>query len=235
MITRLARHAVAGWMLALSLGSALTAQETPVVVELFTSQGCSSCPPADALLHRLAARDDVIALALHVDYWDYIGWKDAFARPEHTQRQKRYAHTAGRRTIYTPEMVINGVDSVVGARTMEIVEAIQAHQAQSPRVHLRVVRRGDQLDITAKPLAVSEAMIVTVLRYRPKEHVKIRRGENAGKTLTYANIVSDWQQVAEWSGRAEMHAMAAAPGDLPAVVLVQAKGPGRILAAAEVK
>ena len=84
------------------------AQDQPVVVELFTSQGCSSCPPADALLHELAARDDVVALAMHVDYWDYIGWKDVFGNPAHSARQRAYAKAGNRRMVYTPQMIVNG-------------------------------------------------------------------------------------------------------------------------------
>ena len=102
----------------LSLAIPATAQENPVVVELFTSQGCSSCPPADALMHDLAAREDVIPLALHVDYWDYIGWKDPFGNPAHADRQRAYAAAGNRRTIYTPEMVVGGVTDIVGTQPM---------------------------------------------------------------------------------------------------------------------
>ena len=123
------------WMLA---GSALWAQTSPVVVELFTSQGCSSCPPADAMLHKLAERDDVIALALHVDYWDYIGWKDEFAVPAYTKRQRGYARTNGRRMIYTPQMVINGQDDVIGAKPMDVSDLIQKHHEVADKVALEI-------------------------------------------------------------------------------------------------
>ena len=101
------------------------ADDMPVVVELFTSQGCSSCPPADALLHELSKRDDVIPLALHVDYWDYIGWKDSFAQPAFTARQRGYAQASGRRAIYTPQMIIGGQFDVVGNRPMDVAAIIR--------------------------------------------------------------------------------------------------------------
>jgi hypothetical protein len=110
------------------------AQDRPVLVELFTSQGCSSCPPADALLHKLARRDDVVALALHVDYWDYIGWKDTFAKAAHSARQRAYAREAGRRMVYTPQMIINGADHVVIGRPISTapdpVRAVAAIQEE---------------------------------------------------------------------------------------------------------
>ena len=103
------------------------AQGSPVVVELFTSQGCSSCPPADALLRKLAEEEDVIALALHVDYWDYLGWKDSFATPKFTARQRAYAKKARSRSIYTPQMVVQGEDRVVGNDAEMVLARISEH------------------------------------------------------------------------------------------------------------
>ena len=126
------------------------AADSPVVVELYTSQGCSSCPPADAFLHDLAKRDDVIALALHVDYWDYIGWKDSFAKPEYTDRQHAYAHAANATTVYTPQMVINGKDHVIGSRPMEVIDQVMRHREAVTPVDVTVSRSGDAIDITAR-------------------------------------------------------------------------------------
>ena len=114
------------WMAVLVFAAtAGSAQDKPVVVvELFTSQGCSSCPPADALLDRLSSRNNVLALSLHVDYWDYIGWKDKFASPAHTARQQAYARAAGRRSVYTPQMIINGLDDVAGTAPMDVADMI---------------------------------------------------------------------------------------------------------------
>uniref|UniRef100_UPI002FDA0931 DUF1223 domain-containing protein n=1 Tax=Pontibaca methylaminivorans TaxID=515897 RepID=UPI002FDA0931 len=105
------------------------AQAGPVVVELFTSQGYPSCPPADAMLAELAGREDVLPLALHVDYWDYMGWKDTFASPENTARQRGYAAAGERKMVYTPQMVINGADHLVGTRFRDISALIDRHKA----------------------------------------------------------------------------------------------------------
>jgi len=118
------RHLMAAALAAVTLTPAGQANaDGPVVVELFTSQGCSSCPPADKILGELAKRDDVIALSLHVDYWDYLGWKDDFASPAHTARQQGYATALGERMMFTPQMIIGGTDSVVGSRAMELISA----------------------------------------------------------------------------------------------------------------
>jgi hypothetical protein len=125
----------------------------PVVLELYTSQGCVSCPPADRMLATLIDRDDVIPLALHVDYWDYIGWADAFADPEHGERQKRYARRHGHSTIYTPQVVINGIDIMEGFRVMQVMDAIEA-QRRVPAVAVVSLTRGADgaLEIRAEAL-----------------------------------------------------------------------------------
>ncbi|SDN35851.1 hypothetical protein SAMN05216196_101264 [Lutimaribacter pacificus] len=224
------------WIMAtmLAWGAAAHAQSQPVVVELFTSQGCSSCPPADRFLHELAARDDVIALALHVDYWDYIGWKDKFASPRNTARQKAYAVAAGRRSVYTPQMIIDGGDHVVGNHPMDVAELVRAHAERARAVTLNVTRLdADRLRIEVTPKDRTGApMVIHLVRYRPEETVDIKKGENAGKRLSYANIVSEWTVLAEWDGRAPLRIEAEAPGKQPAAVLVQRKGPGLIEAAA---
>jgi len=221
----------------ISAGAPAFAQSNPVVVELFTSQGCSSCPPADKMLHELTKRDNVIALALHVDYWDYIGWKDEFARAEHTARQKAYAATAGRRSVYTPQMIVNGNDSIVGARGMELSEAIMRHAALPKEVELTVQRAGPDLTIRASMLndGTREEMIVQLVRYTPSRSVKITRGENAGRDMTYANVVSAMDIVAEWDGRVPLDVTTPIDGDDPLAVLVQKAGHGSIVAAAQLK
>lgn len=214
----------------------VSAQTNPVVVELYTSQGCSSCPPADKLMHDLAARDDVIALALHVDYWDYIGWKDEYANPAYTRRQQKYAHVAGRNMVYTPQMIIAGQDDVVGARSMELADLIAKHSQQPATTRVQATRQGNVLTVTAEtdgPLAA--ASNIHLVRYDPERVAKITRGENAGRTLTYNNVVADWQVVGQWDGTAPLEMSVTVSGDMPAVVLVQMPGPGRILAAARVE
>jgi len=204
----------------------------PVVVELYTSQGCSSCPPADALLHDLSVRTDVIPLALHVDYWDYIGWGDSFAEPSHTRRQQAYARVAGANTIYTPQMIIGGEDHVIGTKPMEVADAIQARRAPTG-VSVTVVRSGNRLQITGQTSrALPRGTVVQVVRFTPEVVVDVRRGENAGRQLTYSNIVTDWQSVGEWSGQGPLDLTASVNGSSPLVVIVQEAGPGAVLATA---
>ncbi|MGB8621410.1 MAG: DUF1223 domain-containing protein [Paracoccaceae bacterium] len=209
---------------------------SPVVVELYTSQGCSSCPPADKILSALADRDDVIALALHVDYWDYIGWKDVFADPANTKRQKAYARAAGSRMVYTPQMVVEGAEHLVGHRPMELAELIQKHSAVSSPVTLTLSRKNGNLLITARaepPL--DHEVVMQLVRYIPEQTVDIKRGENAGRTISYSNIVTEWTSVAKWDGRAPFSMSFPAKGGEPVVAIVQEPGPGPILAAARLR
>ncbi len=209
------------------------AEDQPVVVELFTSQGCNSCPPADALFERLAQNDDVIALSLHVDYWDYIGWADSFAKPEFTERQKNYARAAGARSIYTPQFIIGGRDQVVGAEPMPLVESIHRQDRSAVTVTLDVERDGGMIEVDATAQqSFAEPLIVQVVRFMPHAEVAIERGENAGKRVTYANIVTDWDVVSEWNTQSPLDLEVAVDGDEPAVVIVQEPGPGAIVAAA---
>jgi hypothetical protein len=207
-----------------------------VVIELYTSQGCSSCPPADALLEELAARDDVIALALHVDYWDYIGWKDTFARPLFTQRQKGYARAAGHRTIYTPQMVIAGEDHVVGYRPMDLADLIEAHRGRPVAAVIRLSRNGAEVtvDIAAAP-ALGGPAVVQLVRFEPVQTVEIGHGENAGRTIVYANVVTEWTRLAEWDGGTALRLTAPAAGPAPLAVILQRRDFGPILAAAALR
>ncbi|TYB88092.1 thioredoxin family protein [Oceaniovalibus sp. ACAM 378] len=224
-------------MAALATGAAMPAQagDQPVVVELFTSQGCASCPPADQLLGRLVAREDVIALALHVDYWDYIGWKDAFANPAFTKRQKGYARAAGSRTIYTPQLMVGGKDPVVGYRPMELADLIQAHRATPDTVAIDARREGDKIVIRAEMLSGSRvAMVVQLARFSPEDTVEITRGENAGLTIQYHNTVRDWRQIAEWDGTAPLN-LAVEATEGPTAVIIQEAGFGPVRAAARLR
>jgi hypothetical protein len=209
------------------------AQSRPlVVVELYTSQGCSSCPPADGYLAELVANPDVIALALHVDYWDYIGWKDEFANPAFTDRQKEYARAIGSRTIYTPQMIVNGVDRVEGNNPEAVDSMVKMHLMEPSGVSLRLERNGDQLAIRASGGNGAEPMIVNVVRYMPNQTVTIERGENAGRTLTYHNIVTGFESVGEWDGVEPLEMETTVSGSEPIAVFLQAEGPGQVLAAA---
>ncbi|MCP5036858.1 MAG: DUF1223 domain-containing protein [Rhodobacteraceae bacterium] len=223
-------------------GTSITAThagERPlVVVELFTSQGCSSCPPADALLARLAERDDVLALALHVDYWDYIGWADAFARPEHTARQKAYSHVAGMRSIYTPQMVIAGSDHVIGSKPMEIADYIEMFRDKPAQVSMIAHEKGGVLSLEAKPAThapLPTEIFAVLVQFTALENVKITRGENAGRDVAYVNVVTAMEKVGHWDGQGILALETRLDGDGPAAVFLQAAGPGEILAAMRVR
>ncbi len=230
-MTRLTGWVIAGWM---ALGGTVQAGET-VVVELFTSQGCSSCPPADRILGELADEDDVIALAYHVDYWDYLGWKDEFASPSFTDRQRAYARAKRERTIYTPQMVIGGVDHVVGSKGMKVAHTIRKHAEQELPVTVRARRNGGTVEIQATASGQVPALLVQVATYSPKETVDIRRGENAGRRITYYNVVRSLNSVGRWNGQGTYSATASVPGNVPVVVLVQAGVGGPILGATRLR
>lgn len=222
--------------LLLALPFSAQAQDRPVVVELFTSQGCSSCPPADAYLHELAKRDDVIALAMHVDYWDYIGWKDIFASPELTARQRSYAQAGNRRMVYTPQMIINGQDHVVGNRPKDVEDLIAKHARLDAVVKLTAQRDGNTVRINAVPgSSLDGPLTVQLVRYVANETVNIKRGENAGKSLRYSNIVTEIKVLGDWNGRKTLTLDTPMQGADPAVVLIQGKGFGAVKAAAVVQ
>lgn len=209
---------------------------SPVVVELFTSQGCSSCPPADALLGELAQRDDLIALAFHVDYWDYIGWKDPFASPDFTRRQRDYAAALGSRTIYTPQMVIDGSDDAVGSDRGRVGELIRRAAAR-PRLELALDSSGGKHVLILPQAQLERPATVWLAVYDREERTSVRRGENAGRDLSDYNIVRHFRKVAGWDGTPgslELDLSEAMQEGMGCAVLVQAEGQGQILAALKV-
>ncbi len=226
-------------LLAAGLGltaNVASAGERAVVVELFTSQGCSSCPPADALLGEIADREDVIALALHVDYWDYIGWKDEFADPSFTARQRAYARAKGERTIYTPQMVIGGEDHIIGFKAMALAELLAEHSARTEPASVDLKRDGDRVVVTVRSNGGSaQRAVVQVATYLPEATVSIRRGENAGRTLSYHNVVRDLEEIGTWNGRGTFTATVRVNPDYPVVAIVQATGAGPVLGAAKLR
>ncbi len=234
------RYAIgAAFGLWLGLGAAALAEDvsTPVVVvELYTSQGCSSCPPADAFFGELTQDARVMPLALHVDYWDYIGWEDVFANPRHTERQKSYAYAQGSRTIYTPQMIVDGAERVEGNRPDAVSQLVAAHLARGALTQLEMVRDGGSVHIRAKPVPGGVGpMSVQLVRYTPEATVSITRGENAGRKITYHNIVTSWQKLGDWAGDAPLDLTAKAEGDAPIVVILQLAGPAEIVAAAALR
>lgn len=210
------------------------------VVELFTSQGCSSCPKADALFSELGKRDDLIALAWHVDYWDYIGWPDTFADPDNSDRQRAYAQSWGSSRIYTPQLIVNGAKGVVGSREKDVTSAIDEAVLGVP-VALNLST--DALEVSVGPHSGGAEAVVWLVTFKDHAAVVIERGENAGKTVDYAQIVTGKQMLGMWDAAAGTHlklplSELTADGSNGAVILVQAdKGglPGPILGAAQVK
>ncbi len=228
------RRLIAAFALTTALtGGAATAD---TVIELYTSQGCSSCPPADEMLAELAQRSDVIPLALHVDYWDYLGWKDDLANPAFTQRQKAFAEAAGSATVYTPQMVIGGVDHVIGSRPMQVMDQVQAHNAKADPVEVTLTRSGNQLQINATGRGtLPREAVVQVVRYAPAVTRDIRRGENAGRTITYVNTVTSWQVAGRWNPQRPLSMQAQISGAEPVVVIIQDGTSGPILGAAQLR
>ncbi|HSF63926.1 MAG TPA: DUF1223 domain-containing protein [Paracoccaceae bacterium] len=229
--------AACGFLFAVTLAQGAQAQGEPgVVVELYTSQGCSSCPPADDFMAVLADEPGVIALALHVDYWDYLGWADAFAQAQFTDRQKAYARSAGKKMIYTPQMIVGGQDRMVGHKVEDVRAAIARHAGLPRDVRLTVTREGDTIRITATAVPPADRRLrVQLVRYLPEQQVAIERGENAGRIVTYRNIVTSWQGVGEWHAMTPLDMGLPAQGDEPVVVILQEDGPAQIVAAAALR
>jgi hypothetical protein len=195
-----------GALASLATPSGATAEGVRNVLELFTSQGCSSCPPADRILGQLARNPSVLALSFPVDYWDYIGWKDTFAAPTYTERQKAYAATSGKHQVYTPQVIVNGLVDAVGS-DLEAIE--QAERATATRsgvlsVPLTVTERSGKIHITvgAAEIAPPQAASVYLLALASSRTVVVQRGENAGSTLTYSNVVRAMTKVGDWNGAA---------------------------------
>lgn len=205
------------------------------LVELYTSQGCSSCPPADKLLGQLATKPGVIALSLHVDYWDYLGWKDSFSNPAFTNRQRSYAQTAGSTMIYTPQIVVGGRDFLVGSKAMEVAESVMKHADLVAPVEIALMRKDDSLQVQADARGtLPDQMVVYLIQYSPREDVKIKSGENAGKKITYHNVVMSWTELGRWDGAQSLSLSGPVSGDMPAVVVVQDGPSGPVLAAARI-
>ncbi len=228
-------HRLAGPLtaIALALPGAAVAQDSLVVVELYTSQGCSSCPPADALLEEMAKNVEILPLAFHVDYWDYLGWQDAFASPAHTLRQKAYAHAAGERMIYTPQAIVDGTARMVGSDSHALMSAVMQAMNKDRRAKVSVSRDGATLTVTGTASESLPAPVqVLLVRYTPEASVEILHGENAGQTIRYVNTVTSVTQIGEWTGAQALSLTAPISGAEAAAILVQAPDMGAVLAAA---
>ncbi|HZV20103.1 MAG TPA: DUF1223 domain-containing protein, partial [Hyphomicrobiales bacterium] len=212
------------------------------VVELFTSQGCSSCPAADRLLQQLAQRPDIIAMSLPVTYWDYLGWRDTLAKQEFTQRQRDYASARGDGEVYTPQVVVNGLKGCVGSDLSAIESAVRstAHIVDKEAVGLQVRRDGSRLIVdagSAAPESQHKSGKVFVAAIARAVTVPVGRGENAGRTLTYTNVVRKLVEAGQWQGAPTSYAVSldAFPKDRDMlVVFLQADHLGPIVGAARI-
>jgi hypothetical protein len=235
-----------GALVAMGFAGQSAASPAPkAVIELFTSQGCSSCPPADQLVGELASQPDVIALSLPVDYWDYLGWKDTLAQPAFTARQRAYASGRGDKQVYTPQVIINGSKPIIGS-DRERIEAVIAKLRDSGALAVPVsVSEANgaamvEVGAVATEAPAAEVWLLPVVKTR---EVAIGRGENKGRTITYVNVVRNVVKLGDWSGqpaRFDVPLAIARSGDAEAyVVLLQvsdeakprmilgaAKGPG---------
>lgn len=241
MTTRSLTGTVAG-IVALTLltlpASAETLRSRPkAVVELFTSQGCVSCPPADALLTSLAEQDDVVALAYHVDYWDYVGWDDTFANPAYSDRQRDYAKSWGSSRIYTPQMVVNGAKGVAGSRRNEVHQAIDSVNLP---LAVDIAHVGKMLKVAIPADNSQNEAVVWMVTYLDRAEVAIEKGDNAGKSMVYTQVVTGRQVLGMWEGATGVNlklplAEVLANGSTGIAVIVQQERdglPGPILGAA---
>ena len=208
------------------------------IVELFTSQGCSSCVAADAYFAELAKRGDIVALSLHVNYWDYLGWKDTLADPAHTERQREYAAVRGSPRVSTPQIVLNGRTDFVGSDRSAIDAAIANSALPVPVT----MRRGDgtvEIEVAARPIRTMWPATIRLVLLTSEVKVAVTRGENAGSTFDYYNVVRAMRPIGMWDGEAvkitlpEKELMVDGV-DACAVIVQedQPKGPGQILGAA---
>lgn len=203
------------------------------VVELFTSQGCSSCPPADEMFGRYAEQDDVIALSFHVDYWDYLGWSDTLAHQDFSARQKGYAMAAGHSMVYTPQFIINGVHHVRGYQPAEI-ETLYHSEFQTP-VEL-VFDPTSETEFTIRATAGdARNMEILLVHYVPRIEVMVERGENAGRTIVYRNSVTRMVDLGRWSGQSDLSLQVDIADAQGAILLVQRVGHGPIQAAVRLR
>jgi hypothetical protein len=224
--------------------SAFAGEGRPVLVELYTSQGCSSCPPADALLAKLTQRQGLIAMSLPITYWDMLGWKDTLASEANTRRQKAYAAAMGRGGVYTPQVVVDGAKDVVGSREDDVEAAIDAaalpaNLPLSVGIGLARTPPGLHVTIAASPDSASKNKLnatIWMFRLRSAVTVHIGAGENKGRTWTYRNVVSDIKELGRWNGRAVSLDLPPADAKTPphdgVVVVLQQGGYGRVFGAA---
>jgi hypothetical protein len=229
--------AAAAGLLILAAGSPIQAGKRPVVVELFTSQGCDSCPPADAVLGRLVDRKDIIAMSLPVTDWDMLGWKDTLATEPNTRRQKAYGAAMGHGGVYTPEMIVDGISDVVGSRETAIDTTIASRASDLAFIPVELHATPTEIHISVGPGDTNSYATIWLFHILGKAVVNVGTGENGGRTLTYRNVVRDVKAVGMWKGQAVT--LDLPRSDAPAhhdsvAVVVQMGGYGRVIGAAQI-
>ncbi len=228
------RAFAAGLLLGMSVIIPAQASSPPsnmVVLELFTSQGCSSCPPADALLQQLANDPQILALSFHVDYWDNSSWRDPFSRPESTARQYAYGKALGQNGVYTPELVIDGARGMVGSRRSDIQAAVAAAKTQDKPVSVSTTPSEDGMSInlsSAAPVPKADIWLVT---YSPQAVTAVRGGENSGHDLVSINNVKFITKIGQLTGTSTQLNVPALIADNHYAVLVQVAENGKIIGA----
>ena len=214
----------------------------PSVIELYTSQGCSSCPEADHLLNKLAQRPDVIALSFPVSYWDYLGWKDTLARPENSERQRSYARILGDGEVYTPQAIVNGMQNCLGNRLADIETAVKSTAPLIGKEAVPLAARIEKGRLVidaggAPPGSRHRKGKVWVASVLSSLTVQITRGENAGNVVTYTNVVRELMEAGEWAGAPVSYALPlnslSKDGDV-VVVFLQTEALGPIVGATRV-
>ena len=220
---------VLGIGLALVAAQAL-ADEPRAVLELFTSQGCSSCPKADRLAGELAKEKDLIVLTFAVDYWDYLGWKDTFGAAAHSARQRAYANVRGDRKVFTPQMIVNGIESATGSDRTGILAAIEKTKDKDGllAIPVNVVEQGGQIEVAleAGPAREGEVWLVAVASHRT---VEIENGENKSRTIDYTNVVRRMTRLGAWAGKPCQFKVAraeAVPADADRYLVLVQQGSG---------
>ncbi|VAV91700.1 hypothetical protein that often co-occurs with aconitase [hydrothermal vent metagenome] len=211
-----------------------------VVVELFTSQGCNSCPPADEVLAKLSMRKDVLALSYSVDYWNYLGWKDTLAQPDCTIRQRKYNISLGKNGVYTPQMIIQGARDVIGSKG-DLVKQIITDTVPVRLSDLDITfdQSGDMINLRIGASDGEPAATIWVIGYDFERTVDIRGGENAGQTRTYHNVVQSIKRIGSWMGqevRLTLSRQDLGTGNYDAyALLLQSRETGPIIAAVKLK
>jgi hypothetical protein len=181
---------------------AVAAPKRPVIVELFTSQGCSSCPPADSYLQTLLNKPGVIPLSYHVDYWDYLGWRDTLGSADYSQRQSDYASSRGDKNVYTPQTVVNGREHFVGSNGTTVSKGISAAQSDDAAEWVDITMSENKTDVMIEIAAGAATKDATLwlMAYAPVVPVEIKKGENAGHIVTYSNVVRKMVPAGMWHG-----------------------------------